>query len=236
MGTVCILRHVDCEGPGYLAEFLDRNGIPWKLVALDQGEPVPGGLEGIAGLVLMGGPMSVNDSLPWIEPELALIREAVARGLPVLGHCLGGQLIAKALGGQVKANPVREIGWHPVEVIDREAAAPWLGDDPGPFEVFHWHGETFTPPPAARPFLASRWCAQQAFSLGSALALQFHVEMTEELVRTWAQRYAHELIPSPSVQDADAMCRGLEARIRALHRLADRIYGRWITGLGGTSP
>ena len=114
MKPLYIFRHIDCEGPGYLAEVLERKGIPWQLIAIDTDVAVPHSIDGCSGLVFMGGPMSVNDDLPWIGQELALIRAAQTAGLPVLGHCLGGQLISKALGGEITANPVREIGWHPV--------------------------------------------------------------------------------------------------------------------------
>ena len=111
MLPVAIFRHAPVEGPGYFAIFLEQHGIPWRLIAIDAGETVPVTVDGFSGLCFMGGPMSVNDPLPWIEPVCALIRNAVARDVPVVGHCLGGQLMSKALGGEVTRNPVREIGW-----------------------------------------------------------------------------------------------------------------------------
>ena len=109
MKPVAIFRHSPTEGPGYFATYLDSRDLPWRLVALDRGEPVPADPQDFSGLVFMGGPMSVNDDLPWIEPVLALIRGATAGGVPVLGHCLGGQLMSKALGGSVGRNRVKEI-------------------------------------------------------------------------------------------------------------------------------
>ena len=109
MLPVAIFRHSPTEGPGYFAIFLEQQGIPWRLVAIDEGEPVPAAVDAYSGLCFMGGPMSVNDDLPWIENSLSLIRQAVAVDMPVLGHCLGGQLMAKALGGVVSANPIKEI-------------------------------------------------------------------------------------------------------------------------------
>jgi GMP synthase-like glutamine amidotransferase len=111
MLPVAIFRHAVVEGPGYLADFLDERAIPWQLIAIDANDAVPPSVSTYSGLVFMGGPMSVNDDLPWIAGELDLIRDAVAQGVPVLGHCLGGQLISKALGGVVSKNPVKEIGW-----------------------------------------------------------------------------------------------------------------------------
>jgi GMP synthase-like glutamine amidotransferase len=153
MLPVLIFRHSPTEGPGYFATFLDRHGIPWRLVRIDAGDAVPDNLNGVSGVCLMGGPMSVNDDLPWIPPLLALIREAVASDIPVIGHCLGGQLMARALGGTVGPNPVKEIGWGDVRITDAKAARPWLGDVTAPILAFHWHGETFTPPPGATTIL-----------------------------------------------------------------------------------
>ncbi len=140
MYPVLVFRHSATEGPGYFTTFLDRHGIPWRLVRIDAGDAVPENLNGVSGLCLMGGHMSVNDDLPWIPPMLALIRQAVAADIPVIGHCLGGQLMSKSLCGSVGANPVKEIGWGDVTVTDAAAARPWLGEPAGPMPAFHLHG------------------------------------------------------------------------------------------------
>src|SRR3954465_10270802 len=114
MKPIGIFRYARTEGPGHFATFLSSHGLEWTLVRLDEGEPVPQGVGEYAGLGFMGGPMSANDELPWTQPVLALMRDAVASDVPVIGHCLGGQLLARALGGGVSRNPVVEIGWVPV--------------------------------------------------------------------------------------------------------------------------
>src|SRR5262245_55774807 len=114
MKPVAIFRHLAAEGPGHFVTYLTRRNVPWRLVRIDEGEAVPGDPAGFSGLVFMGGPMSANDRLPWIDEILALIRAAVASDVPVLGHCLGAQLMAKALGGEVTRNAVKEIGWGKV--------------------------------------------------------------------------------------------------------------------------
>jgi GMP synthase-like glutamine amidotransferase len=229
---ILIFRHAPHEGPGYLAEYLDRYHLPHRLIRIDQGESLPTSLDGISGLVFMGGPMSVNDPLPWIPPVLQLIRTAVAADIPVLGHCLGGQLISKALGGVITRNPVKEIGWLPVTRVENPVAADWLDALPAQFEVFHWHGETFSIPPGATRVLASRDCANQAFVLGKTLAFQCHVEMTAELVREWARVSAGELSNvCATVQDPTTMTVNLEARVKGLQAIADIFYDRWTQGL-----
>jgi GMP synthase-like glutamine amidotransferase len=229
MNPVLIFRHAACEGPGYLADFLGCRSIPFEIVPVDEGAPVPKAIRHVSGLVFMGGPMSVNDDLPWIREELAVIGCAVQARLPVLGHCLGGQLISKALGGVVGANPVREIGWLPVERLNNTAAEDWLGQLPERFPAFHWHGETFSIPRDATWILKSEDCDHQAFVRDNVLALQCHVEMTPEMVIDWAARYANEVAqPSATVQTPSQMTERLMARAEALRRVADTVYSRWI--------
>jgi GMP synthase-like glutamine amidotransferase len=241
MKPVAIFRHVRSEGPGYFATWLEQRAMPWTLIALDDGAAVPRRASAYAGLVFMGGPMSVNDDLPWIAPALELIRDAVRRDVPVLGHCLGAQLMARAFGGAVTRNAVPEIGWGEVRVADNSVAAEWFGSLEG-FEAFHWHGETFSVPPGATRVLSNAHCENQAFVLGRHVGLQCHVEMTEDLVRAWCRGGREEIqrsAASPGVQPPEEIQRDLAARIERLHAVADRIYERWSAGIrtgdGGTT-
>jgi len=232
MQEILIFRHAPHEGPGYLADYLGRHRLPWRLIRIDQNEPIPSSIDGVSGLVFMGGPMSVNDPLPWIPKVTDLIRKAIAADIPVLGHCLGGQLISKALGGAITKNPVKEFGWLPVSRVDSPAAKPWLGDLPGEFEVFHWHGETFSIPPGATRILASSECANQAFVIGKTLAFQCHIEMTGEMVRQWARLGADDLVPvCATIQNPQAMTAELDTRVKRLQGIADIFYDHWIQGL-----
>ncbi|MDX1375764.1 MAG: type 1 glutamine amidotransferase [Burkholderiales bacterium] len=233
MKPVAIFRHVRSEGPGYFATVLERRSIPHCMIAVDAAEPVPRAAREFSGLVFMGGPMSVNDDLPWLAPSFALARDAVRHDVPLLGHCLGAQLIAKALGAEVRRNAVKEIGWGAVAVSDNALAREWFDARSG-FIAFHWHGETFGLPRGATRVLENAHCANQAFVLGKHLGLQCHLEMTAELVRLWARVGGAEIdaaAASPAVQSADAMQLDLEARCAALHAVADRIYARWLEGL-----
>ena len=179
--------------------------------------------------------MSVNDNLPWIEPALGLIRSAANAGVPLLGHCLGGQLLAKALGGVVTRNPVKEIGWGTVEVLQNGTAEEWFGRGVRSFVSFHWHGETFSIPPGATRILSSQHCSNQAFALGPHLGMQCHVEMTPDLIRAWCREWQKEVESlarrMPSVQTPAQMTDAVEEKTRTLNAMADRVYERWIAGL-----
>ena len=120
MKPVAIFRQSPAEGPGYLSTFLDSHHIPWQLIKIDAGEDPPSRINQFSGLVFMGGSMSVNDDLPWIGSELKLIRQAVSSDIPLLGHCFGGQLISKALGGVVSRSKIKEIGWGKVRVTNKK--------------------------------------------------------------------------------------------------------------------
>jgi len=157
----------------------------------------------------------------------------VRKDVPALGHCLGGQLMSKALGGEVTRARVKEIGWGEVEVADNAVARAWFGALPE-FESFHWHGETFSIPPGGTRVLENAHCANQAFALGRHLGMQCHVEMTEALIRSWCKGGAGEIDAakdSPGVQPPAKIEKNLAARVAALHAVADRIYDRWCEGL-----
>jgi GMP synthase-like glutamine amidotransferase len=233
MKPVVVFRQVLSEGAGYLGTFFEQNNIPWQEVRIDLGETLPASAQDFSGLVFMGGPMSVNDDLPWIPPVLNLIREAIAADIPVLGHCLGGQLMSKALGGVVSKNPVKEIGWGEVTVSDSPEAKKWFGDTKE-FLSFHWHGETFSLPQGVTHLLASQTCQNQAWSMGKHFAFQCHVEMTEEMVKVWCDTGAEEMqscVGVPSVQTKEIMHQDLSSRVKALNAVASNVYQVWIQGL-----
>lgn len=235
MKSIAIFRHAPIEGPGYFATYLERSRIPWQLIKVDEGDAIPADAREFSGLVFMGGPMSVNDDSPWIDPVLRLIRAARDADVPVLGHCLGAQLMAKALGGAVTRNAVKEIGWGRVDILEDGPAREWIGTSS--FSAFHWHGETFSIPPGATRIASSAHCDNQAFVLGRHLALQCHVEMTGELIAAWCKSGAREiernLKKSPAVQTVEEIQRDLDRRLMELHRVANRIYDRWTAGLKG---
>ena len=232
MKPIAIFRHLEYEGPGYLADFLHNEQIPYSLIRIDQNDPVPQSINDFSGLVFMGGPMSVNDDLPWIAQEIELIKQAIRIDMPLLGHCLGGQLIAKAMGATINSNPVKEIGWHNVRRLDNVVADDWLHSLPHTFEVFHWHGERFSIPDGASLLLSSQYCEHQAFAIGHTLAMQCHIEMTAPMVKEWAIKNADEIkVTSDSVQSAEQMTADREDKARQLKPIADTLYQRWIQAL-----
>ena len=235
MREVAVVRFSPTEGPGHLADWLDARRIPWRLLPLDAGAAVPADSREFAGIALMGGPMSVNDPLPWIEPVCALLRDAVAAGVPVLGHCLGGQLLAKAMGAAVTRAGAAEIGWIDVDVDPGETARAWFGGR-ARFTTFQWHYDAFALPPSATRVLTNGFNGNQGYVLDDRhLGLQCHVEMTGDLVATWLASDAAALpaVSTPAMQSAADIARGLDARVAALNAVADDAYARWARGLRG---
>ena len=233
MKPVIIFRFVAHEGSGYLGDFLDEKKIAWQLVEMDKGALLPASVLAYSGMVLMGGPMSVNDDLPWIAPLLDLVREAKQHDIPLLGHCLGGQLISKALGAVVTQNAVKEIGWGEVAVSQHETARQWFGDIEG-FNSFHWHGETFSLPAGATHLLKSMHCENQAYAIGKHLALQCHIEITAEMVQKWCDEGENELRESANsvaVQPVSEMQKNLPLHVFFLNKVANQVYSQWVSGL-----
>jgi GMP synthase-like glutamine amidotransferase len=235
MKPIAILRFADADGPAYFADFLNEAGRPFIEVRIDQEQAVPGSASEFAGLGLMGGPMSVNDPLPWIPQALSLIRDAVAKDIPLIGHCLGGQLISKALGGSVSRNPNgKEIGWHPLQILDPVLAEEWLGSAGG-FDAFHWHGETFTLPEGARWLARSERCDHQAFVLGPHIGMQFHIEMNESTIADWCSGGEKEIVSArkkpdnhPAVMAADVIQAITPVALPRMRAAARHLYQRWL--------
>jgi len=179
--------------------------------------------------------MSVNDPLPWIEPVCSLIRLAVDADIPVIGHCLGGQLMSKALGGEVTKNPVKEIGWGTAFGEAHEIGKLWLGEQAGKSgTVFQWHGETFSIPNGATRLFSNNHCANQMFVLGPHLAMQCHVEMTPEMIAKWCDQWAveaREISHQASVQTPEAMEGEIGDRLPTMRQLSEQLYSVWIRGL-----
>ena len=197
-----ILQHHPIEGPGSLTPWLATHAASSQLVRLYVGEDCPAA-DTVDLLIVLGGPMSVNDEgeFPWLIAEKAFIRRVIDRQRPVLGICLGSQLIASALGAEVRPNRDKEIGWLPIEGLTANAPLSLPSTT-----VFHWHGDTFDLPAGATLLARSVACAHQAFLYKEqVLALQFHLETTPELVRIFIETGRDELVAAPYIQSPEAI-------------------------------
>jgi GMP synthase-like glutamine amidotransferase len=184
---ILIVQHAPHEHPAAVRRALESQGILTHWIHSYLGEPYPD-ISEIAGMVSLGGPMSANDEQdhPWIRPEIALMRKCIDTGLPIAGICLGGQMMARAMGGKVERNDVHEVGWFPIEVTDEGRKDPILGVAGSNPTVYHWHGETFHLPEGAVLLARSKACPRQAYRLGeNAYGFQFHPEADHQLVGEW---------------------------------------------------
>jgi len=183
-----MIQHVAHEGPGAIASAVEEAGAALHIVRVDQGDavPPPAAVADMAGLVVMGGPMDVHDELGWLADERALLRQAVAAGLPVLGVCLGAQQLAAALGAEVWRGPEPECGVGEVHLTAAALDDPVFGPAPSPLPCVHWHADTFALPDGAVRLASTEAYENQAFRVGErAYGLQFHVEVTAALVSHW---------------------------------------------------
>lgn len=230
MKPALVLQHLDADGPAYLADWLRRAGLSFEVFNTQAGQAFPGSIAPYGALAVLGGEMSANDPLPSLRDAERLILEAMAEGIPVLGHCLGGQLMARALGAAVVASPAPEIGWHAVQRLDDEEAVRWFGDEAQP-TLFQWHYDAFELPAGARPLARSDACAHQAFAIGPHLAMQFHVELDRAKLEAWTEAHDERFFASaarPTVHGVERMRQDTGRFLSRQQALADRIYGRWI--------
>lgn len=230
MKPVLILQFMADDTPAYLGTWLQRAGLPAD-IRLAGVAHFPERLDGFRALALLGGPMSVNDDLPYLRDAERLIAAAMAAGVPVVGHCLGGQLMARTLGARVQASPAPEVGWHTMQCIASAPCDEWFGPD-ATQAVFHWHYEAFALPPQATLLASSPQCPHQAFALGPHLAMQFHVEVDVEKVGAWCDQpdaqYSSACRTEPTVHRPERIRAETAKFIERQQRLADRIYRRWI--------
>lgn len=226
MAFVYVLQHHEEETAGTLGDVLLERGVEARTVHGYAGEPIPKSLGGAAGLVVLGGPMGVaeRDRCPFLTDELALIGNALALGGPVLGICLGGQLLAHALGAHVGRAPRPEIGWYPLRLTEAARQDPVWAGIASPCPAFHWHEDAFSLPPGAALLASSELTACQAFRSGTnAYGLQCHLEVTEGLIKTWLEAWADEL-PAGA---ADAISSQAGRELPEMERAARAIFGAW---------
>lgn len=230
MKRALVIRNVEIEGPGLLADWFIGAGWALDLRRTDRGDSLPDRLDDHDGLIVLGGPMSVHDQAeyPHLARAESLIREAVAVGVPTLGVCLGAQLVAKAMGAEVRPNAVKEIGCYPVRLTDDGQRDPlFVGLGPE-VAVFQWHGDTFALPSGAALLATAPLCRHQAFRIGAnAYGLQFHVEVTADMVESWAVAYREELATFNGMEPGD-LRRAFAAAESELRRTAGVMAGNLV--------
>jgi GMP synthase (glutamine-hydrolysing) len=228
---VLVLQHIACEPPGVYEDVLRERGAVLHRVQLDEGDALPDWRDADA-IVAMGGPMSAtdDDELPWLTDEKRLIAEAIRAGTPYWGVCLGVQLLAAALGAPVYAGTDPEVGLLPVQLTDEGHDDPVFGGLPAELVTLQWHGDTFDLPPGAVRLARSRAYANQAFKVGRAYGVQFHLEVSAEMAREWAAvpEYVASMERTLGAEAAPAFLAAIEERagsMRSVGRLA-RSRGR----------
>jgi GMP synthase (glutamine-hydrolysing) len=231
MTPVLILQYFWQDGTGFFETHLRARGRPWRLVRLYDGEAAPDELTGYGGLAILGGPMSVNDELPQLRAGEKRVAEALRRGVPVLGHCLGGQLLAKVAGAAVTRAPQVEIGWSQIEATASPLARHWFGAER--FPMFQWHNESFGLPPGAELIATGAHCRHQAYALGRQhIGMQFHCEMDESKVELWldanGQAEIAQHAASPGVQTPVRIRERTPALLPQSQKVAAAIYDRWL--------
>lgn len=227
--SVRVFQHVPFEGPGMVQPLLSELGLGCNTSHLYAGE-LPQLADGDDALVVLGGPMSVSDAdqIGWLAAEKQLVADALSRGFPVLGICLGAQIMAEAMGARVSPMGYREIGWHPV-VREPEVADTWLGDVLEPeFMALHWHGEQFELPAGALPLGFTEACQCQGFlAMPQQVGLQFHLEFDQNSVKRLVRNCSHELDGGQWVQSAEQMQQNRQAFATCRQRMKKLVEG-WV--------
>jgi GMP synthase (glutamine-hydrolysing) len=237
MSRILVFQHVAAEPLGTLDRLIRERGHRVKFVNFERQPDARPRLDRYRGLIVLGGPMNVEDrdARPHLQTEIDSIRDAVAQGKPVLGICLGAQLLAHALGAEVRRNPVSEIGWYDLAVTEHGRADPVFAPLGDTAPVFQWHGYTFDIPPGAAHLARTSGCANQAFRHGSnAYGFQFHLEMDQPLIERWLNlpAYRDDLIAAGLGRDADAIRTDTLPRIAAMQATAHAVFNNFLDLVG----
>lgn len=235
MAKILVLQHHPAENLGAIADALEGAALAWQYVRVFDGHPIPKDVKGLGGLIVMGGPETVYrlDRYPYLRDEMALIESALKAGKPILGVCLGSQLLAAALGAAVRRGDQREIGWSSVRLNDGAKDDRLMRGLPTEFVAAHWHSDVFDLPKDAVALASSEKTPVQAYRYGAkAYGLLFHAEMTREILTALVSEFGEGLTRVGI--DGDALLVEAEKHLPALGRIGDTIFGRWASPIQGT--
>ncbi len=226
-----VLQHVAVEGPGTLASYLAARGWTLETVALYEGARLPEDAQEYQAVIVMGGPMGVYDEAeyPFLRDEHLFLTRVLGQGVPLLGICLGSQLLAKALGARVYRNPQKEIGWYTVDLTPAGAADPLFAGLTSPVPVFQWHGDTFDLPAGATPLASSPLCMNQAFRYGDRVyGLLFHLELTPDVIHSWIAAFHDELASVQGTIDPARIVAEMPHRGVAYQQVGSRVFANLV--------
>jgi len=235
MPKVLVLQNTPPENLGTIADALEQRKIPFRYVHTFEDEPVPQKLDGFHGLVIMGGPMGVadRDRYPYLKDEIRLIELALKEKKPVLGVCLGSQLLAHALGARVHRAEKKEIGWHLVRLTEEGRADPLFAGVEHSFFAYHWHGDLFELPPEAVSLASSEQTRHQIFRYGSnAYGFLCHLEMTENVIREMIRNFSDELRQENI--DGGWLLEKAQEHLPPQQRISETVFGKWTHLIGGS--
>ena len=235
MAKILVLQHHPAENLGAIADALEGAALAWQYVRVFDGHPIPKDVKGLGGLIVMGGPETVYqlDRYPYLRDEMALIESALKADKPILGVCLGSQLLAATLGSEVRRGEQREIGWFPVRLSAGAKDDRLMRGLPAEFVAAHWHSDVFDLPQDAVALAASDRAPVQAYRYGAkAYGLLFHAEMTREILTALVSEFGEGL--KRVGIDGDAIVVEAEKHLPALGKIGDTIFGRWASPIQGT--
>lgn len=229
---ILALQHMASEGMSGMEKAFKKRKVEYDYVPLNEGAGIPEDISHYSAVVILGGPMNVyqEKEYPFLVKEDKFIKKALKDGKPILGICLGGQLIAKAAGAKVLTGHRKEIGWYDLDLTEAGQKDPLFKGFPKRFKVFQWHGDTFQIPKKATKLASSEIFPNQAYRLGSAYGLQFHIEVTKETIECWIEEYDKEL-KSLDYVNPDKIKEDTKRYLRDLNALADRFYDNFLSGV-----
>ncbi len=235
MAKIIVLQHHPAETLGAIADALEAAALAWQYIRVHDGHPVPNEIRGAGGLIVMGGPQTVYqlDRYPYLRDEIRLIENALKENKPILGVCLGSQLLAAALGAKVYRGPEREIGWYPVRLSDAAKDDRLMRGLPAEFTAAHWHSDVFDLPSGAVALASSEKTPVQGYRYGEwAYGLLFHAEMTEEILSALVAEFGDGL--KRVGLDGNAILAAAPRYLPQLNTIGETIFDRWARPIQGT--